>query len=144
MFCYNSPVRPYETDGHTFCGLAMVQHSLSRDDWKQFPSASPSASLRANHAPPLFVHANLLKHSSGSRPGQVWTTIKRMKEDRVSRNTDRFRSTVYHSRQGMCVDIWDSFDSINPRPGGTYSDGEVILEDASKAFGGILAGFEAM
>lgn len=122
----------------------MVQYSLSPADWKYFPTAKPTASERASHAPLLFVHANLLKHSAGYRKGEVWTTLKRMKVDNMQGNTDSFRSTVYHSRNGMCVDIWDAFDKVNPRKDGTYDNGAVIVEDAKTALGGQLADFENM
>lgn len=59
-------------------------------------------------------------------------------------DTDRFRSTVYHSRNGMCVDIWDAFDETDPRPEGSFENGEVIIEDAGTAYGGVFEGFEAM
>ncbi len=54
-------------DGHTFCGVAMLQHGLAADEW-QLPDVQ--AKLRPGfeppkQPPPLFMHANLLKHSSG-------------------------------------------------------------------------------
>lgn len=134
----------YEKDGHTFCGLAMLQYSLSPSDWDQFPSANPSTTERSTHAPPLFVHANLLKHSAWYKKGEVWTTVKRMQDDKMGRNTDHFRSTVYHSRNGMCVDIWDAFDTINPRKDGTFENGKVQSESVNTALGGVLSGFEEM
>lgn len=143
--CSYSTKHNYETKGHTFCGLAMLQYSLSPTDWTHFPVATPTAKELSSHAPPLFVHANLLKHSAGYRKDEVWTTLKRMKEDRVNSNTDYFRSTVYTSaRQGMCVDIWDAFDDVNPRKDGTFENGRVIVENARTALGGVFAGFEEM
>lgn len=138
----------YETEGHTFCGLVMLQHSLSPMDWQHYPSAKPSAALAASHAPPLFVHANLLKHSSGYQRGKFLTHVKYWAEDRTDRPSDRARSIVYTSRQGMCVDLWDAFDDIDPRvegnAEGNYENGQIRIESSPRAFGGVLDGFEEM
>ena len=134
----------YDKDGHTFCGLAMLQFSLSPDDWAQYPSAQPDAVLAATHAPPLFVHANLLKHSSNYQRGKYFTHVKHFKPDLTDRSSDKPRTVVYHSRQGMCVDMWDSFDEVDPRPNGTFDNGDIILEESKTAFGGVFDGFEEM
>lgn len=134
----------YEKDGHTFCGLAMLQYSLSPSDWKYYPSAHPDAQLASTHAPPLFVHANLLKHAGNYQRGKYFTHIKRLNADLTDRNSDKPRSIVYHSRQGMCVDLWDSFDDIDKRESGTFENGDVVLDEAKSAFGGIFDGFEEM
>ena len=143
-----SNMHNYETEGHTFCGLVMLQHSLSPADWQHFPSAKPSAGLLATHAPPLFVHANLLKHSSGYQRGKFLTHVKYSAEDRTERTSDRARSVVYTSRQGMCVDLWDAFDDIDPRVEGNhegnYENGQIRIESSPRAFGGVLDGFEEM
>lgn len=117
----------------------MFQYSLSPSDWAQFPLAKPSANQARTHAPPLFVHVNLLKHSSGTRRGSTFTTLKRMKGDLVSAPMNNVRTEVVRTR-GMCVDIWDAFEG----PGGASDGGEVIVEDAKQAFGGVLDGFEEM
>lgn len=44
----------------------------------------------------------------------------------------------------MCVDIWESFDEVDPRTGGTFENGAVLLEDANTVFGGVFKGFEEM
>jgi hypothetical protein len=67
-----------------------------------------------------------------------------MKDDRMAGDTDRFRSTVYTSRNGMCVDIWDAFDETNSRQDGTFDNGDAIIEDAATAFGSVFKGFEEM
>jgi len=104
--------------------------------------------MRDTHAPPLFVHGNLLKHSAGYKKGSTYTTIKRMKHDNVSEVMDNPRTVVYNSRQGMCVDVWDSFDDVDPRRGGgedaTFNNGEVVMESSDDAFGGLLRGYESM
>ena len=137
-------VHNYPKDGHTFCGLAMFQYSLSPADWIHFLSASPDADFKASHAPPLFVHANLLKHSNGYARGQALNSVKRIKQDKVAVAMDASRSTVYTNWQGMCVDIWDGFDDLHPRQEGTFENGDVILESGNEAFGGVLKGFEEM
>jgi len=150
-----SNMHNYEKDGHRFCGLAMFQYGLSPADWKHFPKATPSSDFKSIHAPPLFAHANLLKHSSGYLQGQTFTTVKRFKYDNVSEEMDRPRTNVYHSWQGMCVDLWDAFDDINPREHvekdaegkeiqPTFDNGDIITENSDEAFGGALKGFESM
>lgn len=122
----------------------MLQFSLSPDDWKHYPDARPDAALQSNHAPPLFVHANLLKHAGAYSRGGFFTHVKRHSDDLTDRASDRPRSVVYHSRHGMCVDLWDAFDDVNPRKDGTFGNGDVILEEAKTAFGGVFDGFEEM
>ena len=137
-------MRNYEKDGHTFCGLAMLQYSLSPSDWKHFPSATPRADFIRSHAPPLFVHANLLKHSNGYARGKTLNTVKRFKQDDVEVEMDAPRSIVYNNWQGMCVDLWDGFDDLHTRPDGTFENGDIIVENGDEAFGGVLRGFEDM
>lgn len=126
----------------------MFHYGLSPSDWTQFPQANPSVQDRKTHAPPLFVHANLLKHSSGYMRGRTFTTIKRIGHDSTDEAMPRPRSTVYWSFQKMCVDIWDSYDDLDPRPGGNqganFENGDIVLQPAKEAFGGILDGFEEM
>lgn len=50
--------------GHRFCGHTTLQYGLSVTEWNDLkldPGVTPP-----DHAPPLFVHANLLKHSGES------------------------------------------------------------------------------
>ena len=134
----------YPTEDHTFCGLAMFHYGLSPDDWRYFPEAEPDIETRLSHAPPLFVHANLLKHSEGYNRGQTFTAIKRYAYDKVDHTLERARAIVYYSYQGMCVDLWDDFHGEYARPGGDYNNGDMLIENANDAFGGVLRDFEQM
>lgn len=65
-------------EGHTFCGIAMLQHGLTADEW-QLPDVQDK--LRPGfeppkQPPPLFMHANLLKHSSGKLQKCVQTSTR--------------------------------------------------------------------
>lgn len=141
-------VHPYQVDGHTFCGLAMFHYGLSPADWEHFPQAHPSETDRETHAPPLFVHANLLKHSNGYRRGRTFTTFKRIRHDSTEVDMPRPRSNVYWSINNMCVDIWDAFGDTDPRAGGNdganFENGDIVVEKSTEAFGGVLDGFEEM
>lgn len=59
-------------EGHTFCGHSMLQYGLSSSEWDPILAANPKFDPESsefeppNHPPPLFVHANLLKHSGYS------------------------------------------------------------------------------
>lgn len=53
---------PFE--GHKFCGHTMVQFGLAPAEWIAVKdSLDPAFVPPVDHAPPLFLHANLLKHS---------------------------------------------------------------------------------
>lgn len=58
---------------------------------------------------PLFLHANLLKHTSGVRRGSTFTHIKTLAAPHASKNDpalDGARMWVYTGRgRGMCVDL---------------------------------------
>ena len=90
------------------------------------------------------MHANLLKHSSRYQRGKFFTHIKRFRDDLTDRRSDKPRTVVYHSSHGMCVDMWDAFDEVNPREDGTFSNGDIIIEEAKTAYGGVFDGFEEM
>jgi alpha 1,2-mannosyltransferase len=55
--------------GHTFCGHTMLQYGLSADEWTGLELDDHY--LTPSHAPPLFLHANLLKHS-GKRTSSLF------------------------------------------------------------------------
>lgn len=53
--------------GHAFCGHTMLQYGLSGEEWTHDEVAARlDAGYKPphHHAPPLFVHANLLKHQA--------------------------------------------------------------------------------
>lgn len=52
-------------EGHTFCGTTMLQFGLSSTEWRDLGSLDDGY-LFPEHAPPLFAHLNLLKHSGYS------------------------------------------------------------------------------
>lgn len=141
-------MRNYAHEGHTFCGLAMLQYSLSPDDWQLFPNAKPTLTMKQSHAPPLFVHANLLKHAGGYTRASALATIKRMADDSARGGPDRARTKGFSNNQGICFDLWDAFDDLNPRTNRTvdptYENGELVLESTQSAFGGVLSGFDDM
>lgn len=161
-------------EGHTFCGIAMLQHGLAADEWqlpdvqdKLRPGFSPP-----KQAPPLFMHANLLKHSSGesfirlltqtrglpdhahvppsagNRPGSSFQLVKYPDPSSAFLRTDlRFKVSMY---RGMCTDVWDGSQSLEGGAGnhgedaeqGSFELGRVQIEDAKEAYGGLLATFE--
>ena len=179
--------RYWPKDGHTFCGLSIVQYALSPEDWVHFPQAYEQAAdaggssdasasvdgapLAAWHAPPLFVHSNLLKHSKAFRRGEVFRLLKRARDDRVARPgadadstteaagqagagggarigaMDKARAAVYETaKNGLCLDVWEAFDPARdgasaPREGGDFENGRVVIEDVGDAFAGVLDDF---
>lgn len=63
--------------------------------------------LPPNSASPLFLHANLLKHTSGVSRGSTFTKIKSAPSpDANSSSLDSARMWVYDGPgRGMCVDL---------------------------------------
>lgn len=109
----------------TFCGYAMLQNDILKNEQGQYP--------------PLFVHANLLKHRSLAWTYQTRTffqSIKRFKYDNISeRSLDRARVWVY-DELGMCVDI--RLDDSQ----GNQGEQEITLEDFNEIFGEAFKDFE--
>ncbi|KAL8281328.1 hypothetical protein RQP46_006362 [Phenoliferia psychrophenolica] len=144
------------TDGykeHVNCGHTMLQFGLSPTEW-ELPDVRKLVDADftppRDHAPPLFVHANLLKHSGGlngwfaKNPftyhrGNTFQTVKHVTPDLLQNSTskvmDRIRFIVYNHR-GLCVDIWEE----------GAASGEVAqavtTERWEDAWGGMLRGFE--
>lgn len=52
-------------EGHSFCGHTSVQYGLSATEWDGLKL--DDGFTLPEHAPPLFVHTNLLKHSGDSQ-----------------------------------------------------------------------------
>ncbi|GAA5986178.1 hypothetical protein JCM5350_006530 [Sporobolomyces pararoseus] len=147
-------------EGHTFCGHTMLQYSLSTKDWNQSAflkfvkndttssknGRSMDVASTENHAPPLFVHANLLKYSgSWNQRGSTFRTIKKPRQDDVNSATlSKIRQTGFPVR-GICADVWsvsateeDSLreDFINSRKG------EIETIGFGRSFSGVLREFE--
>lgn len=132
----------------------MFQYSLSPDDWTHYTPHSPLPSEARLHAPPLFMHANLLKHSQQRfAPGTTFTHLNRVVggtskvPDSVARGNleamDRVRGSV---RKGdiMCV-VLSVVD--DPDAAGEPEDGDrlrVVDEEWADAWGGVLRDFPAI
>jgi len=106
-----------------FCGHTMLQYDIT--------SSNPST-----HPPPLFVHANLLKHltlyPSTDGPFQV---IRRASLDIASDpSLNAVHMWVYHNA-GMCVDLEVT---------GYGKDIEVVDENWAEAYDGAFAKFGAI
>lgn len=138
----------------------MFQYSLSPTDWKTaFPSslhATLSTSQR-QHAPPLFAHINLLKHTGGFKRGETFDVLQRLApNDLVTRSnlniSDQVRTRVI-KEQGMCVhyavENKSVVESLRTNISGkdqsaVINDVWIVEEDWKDAWGGLLKDFEAM
>ncbi|GAA5828697.1 hypothetical protein JCM11251_005841 [Rhodosporidiobolus azoricus] len=147
--------------GHTFCGHTMVQYGLdSETEWERLRERGEvdERSVRegrdGGHAPPLFAHANLLKHSGyNNRPGSTFLHLKKPVDDLLPRNASSLspshpplssiRQSGY-SHRGICVDIWDA-DSPAGEGGpegreaeaGIYEQGGVEVMTWVDSWGGV-------
>ncbi|KAL2287937.1 hypothetical protein FJTKL_04708 [Diaporthe vaccinii] len=117
-----------------FCGAAMLQYGLGPPRDGHADPTDPS------HPEPLFVHANLLKHMSGVRPGDVFTLFRRLVPGQDDVRTEYRPATALHSvtgggssvaGRGLCSDI------IVFQGG---ADVETI--DTKTSFGGMMKDFE--
>ncbi|KUI72471.1 Alpha-1,2-mannosyltransferase MNN2 [Cytospora mali] len=122
-----------------FCGAAMLQYGLTPPAPAHADPSDPA------HPEPLFVHANLLKHQSGVRPGGVFTHLRRLapRQDDVRAGhaggpgppATALDSVAGGGKavagRGLCSDI---------RAFRAGADVETL--EAGSAFGGALAGFE--
>lgn len=133
-----------------FCGAAMLQYGLTppapaptTTDTDTTDTTSPGHADPADpsHPSPLFVHANLLKHQSGVRPGGgVFTLLRRLSPLQDDVRAEYPPGTALHSvtgggksvgGRGLCSDIR------------AFRDGaDVETVDARTAYGGVLARFE--
>ncbi|KAK7736681.1 hypothetical protein SLS53_006888 [Cytospora paraplurivora] len=117
-----------------FCGAAMLQYGLSPP---RPGSADPSD---PSHPPPLFVHANLLKHQGGVRPGGVFTLLRRLSPLQDDVRAEYAPATALHSvaGSGKAVAGRGLCSEIRAFRGGA----EVETVDARGAFGGAMEGLE--
>lgn len=112
----------------------MLQYGLDPPRDGHADPADPS------HPEPLFVHANLLKHMSGVRPGDVFTLFRRLVPGQDDARTDYHAATALNSvagggttvvGRGLCSDIV------------AFRDGaDVETGDTRALFGGVMKDFE--
>ncbi|GAA5975820.1 hypothetical protein JCM11641_005883 [Rhodosporidiobolus odoratus] len=149
---------PYK--GHTFCGHSMLQHGLSPEEWNALGSEGKldeGYEPDRERAPPLFVHANVLKHSGyTNHRGNTFRSLKRPIDDRLfslplSPSSGPPLSTIRQTglpHRGICVDIWDASggagEDAEGADAGTYEEGAVEILDWTDAWGGLGSGFEDM
>lgn len=112
----------------------MLQYGLDPPRDGRADPADPS------HPEPLFVHANLLKHMSGVRPGDVFNLFRRLVPALDDVRTEHRPATALHSvtgggssvaGRGLCSDI------IAFRGGA-----DIETTDTKTSFGGMMKDFE--
>ncbi|GAA5893574.1 hypothetical protein JCM8208_000832 [Rhodotorula glutinis] len=173
------PLAPH-TEGHTFCGHSMVQYGL--DATREWALLRRRGEVRgeggreeeeeAQHAPPLFVHANVLKHTGyAHRPGKTFVLVKRPEHDLLLGAPASSSSSSSSSRSlpalplssirqaglaapghgGICVDLWDAAavgggagEQVEGASAGAYERGEVRVERWDEVWEGAGKGFEEM
>jgi alpha 1,2-mannosyltransferase len=145
----------------------MLQYGLDQSEWDLVSPPPYGSSPRPRHAPPLFVHANLLKHADGTKyralrlnlgreadlrtdpsvestgyhRNNTFQVIKFPIPDYLSPISSDIRFGIYHHR-GLCTDIWDSKGLDDGSGQGEFERGRVEVVSWSKAWGGMLSGFE--
>lgn len=126
----------------------MFQYGLSPSEWSTVhPNASPSPA-QASHAPPLFIHSNLLKHSGRAfSPGTTFSSLQRfLPSDVVARSNldamDAARGTV-DKGDIMCV-ILSVDEEIAQAQGQGNDRPRIVEEDWNTAWAGVLKDFPAM
>ncbi|GAA6064395.1 hypothetical protein JCM10212_004234 [Sporobolomyces blumeae] len=160
--------------GHVFCGQTMLQYGLSGEDWENEAfrkvatavtdqdrgAGAGSGSFDDNddvsdriqrHAPPLFMHMNLLKHSGyWNRRGSTFSTIKRPTDDRLDASSLASIRQTGLAIRGICSDVWDA-DAVDgageefEQSGaveGVYERGGIDVVRFDEAFDGVLRSFE--
>lgn len=87
----------------------MLQYGLEPSRSAYHDGADPT------HPEPLFVHANLLKHMSGARPGKVFSQLRRLSPDQDDVRVEWPAGTALHGAaggarevagKGLCGDVW--------------------------------------
>jgi alpha 1,2-mannosyltransferase len=146
--------------GHTFCGHTMLQYGLSPAEWEPLLPQLDVGFTLPPHAPPLFAHANLLKHSGyNNRRGNTFRELKRPRDDRLVLPSTSSAFSLSHAplftiRQtglpirGICADVWDAKGSARERAEdaevGAYEEGAVEVLPWTTAFGGVGRDLEEM
>ncbi|ORY89342.1 mannosyltransferase putative-domain-containing protein [Leucosporidium creatinivorum] len=134
---------------HTFCGHTMLQFGLSADEWKSVEKLEEGYKT-PSHAPPLFIHMNLLKHSGyTNRRGTTLRLIKMAQDDLVSPQPELLLEDIRQTGldvRGICADLWDAKGEAGEGDDdveeGAYDTGRVDLVPWKDAFGGMLKDFE--
>lgn len=155
---------------HTFCGHTMLQFGLSADEWKAVEKLEEGYRT-PSHAPPSFIHMNLLKHSgySASNPpaslalgengltfsalanrrGTTLQLIKMAQDDLVFPQSELLLEDIRQTGlnvRGICADLWDAKGEAGEGGDdveeGAYNTGRVDLVPWKEAFGGMLKDFE--
>ena len=172
--------------GHTFCGHSMVQYGLdAAREWALLRRAGlvheqgegedgqGKEGEGREHAPPLFVHANVLKHTGSThRPGAggTFVVVKRPAHDLLfgpppssssapapapapsaaaPLSSIRQAGLAAHPH-GICVDLWDAAappgagESLEGASVGAYERGAVRVERWDEVWEGVGKGFERM
>ncbi|GAA5960838.1 hypothetical protein JCM8115_000169 [Rhodotorula mucilaginosa] len=162
-------------EGHAFCGHTMLQYGLDPDrEWQHLRERGQLAQEQhlgpeeLRHAPPLFVHANALKHSSFyNKRGDTFRQLKKPTDDRLFHPEARQLAIrpedavvpldsirqVGLGHRGICVDVWDASvgsaaggagEQVEGAPQGAYERGAVEILDWRDVFGGIGRDLEDM
>ncbi|KIJ51257.1 glycosyltransferase family 71 protein [Sphaerobolus stellatus SS14] len=112
-----------------FCGLVMLQYDIEKNEYGEYP--------------PLFVHANLLKHRLKgweNRVDKLFKTIKRPSENSVQEpSLDRVTAWVYNAA-GMCVDI--KVDPAVDNRIGAGMEQRIVTEPFDQVYNGAFKDFE--
>lgn len=120
-----------------FCGAAMLQYGLEPPRSAYHDRADPT------HPEPLFVHANLLKHMGGARPGKVFNQLRRLAPDQDDVRVVWPPGTALHgvaggarqvAAKGLCGDVW----AFGAQEGAT----RVETVETKQVYGGLMEKFE--
>lgn len=147
----------------------MLQFGLSADEWKAVGQLEEGYKA-PSHAPPLFIHMNLLKHSGYSelrlsallaandklifstvanRRGTTLQLIKMAQDDIVSPQSELLLEDIRQTGlnvRGICADLWDAKGEAgeggDDLQDGAFDTGGVDLVPWKMAYGGMLQDFE--
>lgn len=115
----------------------MLQYGLEPPRPAHHDRADPA------HPEPLFVHANLLKHMAGARPGHVFGQLRRLAPDQDDVRVAWPAGTALHgvaggarevAGKGLCGDVW-SFAAVEGLT-------RVETVETKKVYGGLMEKFE--
>lgn len=112
----------------------MLQYGLGPPRAGHADPADPS------HPEPLFVHANLLKHMSGVRPGNVFTQLRRLVPGQDDVRAEYHPAVALHSVKGGGSSVAGRglCSNITAFRGGA----DVETVDTKLSFGGMMKAFE--
>lgn len=122
----------------------MLQYGLAP------PRTAHQDRLDPTHPEPLFVHANLLKHMAGARPGSVFNQLRRLAPDQDDVRVVWPAGTALHgaaggarevSGKGLCGDVW-AFSAAEGGLSGGPGAARVETVETKQAYGGLMEKFE--